>query len=498
MPRKGNAKVRTGCVTCKIRKLKCDEAKPSCRRCTSTGRKCDGYITAPTSSALSWHRPRHLFPNVDDASERRCLEFFCDVAAPVLSGPLDPYFWTHLVLQFSQMEPAVRHSVVAIGSLYEQVHRHQVTGPLLCDDKLVLSHYNAAIRHLKTMKNESLVLLVCILFICIEFLLGNRAAANEHCQHGIIILKKVEETFPWAKEYLSPIFRRLSVLPFFFTVVERLGPNLLCLDDSIPFFSTISEAQFYLDGILGRTVRLIRRGDAYRLGNLKHEPVLPDLLAEQDFTRTLLDDWYSSFTQLVSKSPEPGLRSVHRCDMIMRYLICRVWVGTCFDFHQTAYDKYNDIFRSMIDSAAAVESSDYAAQPIKFTFEMGFIPSLYFVAIKCRCLDTRLQALSLMKRLGAARENLWEIVTMFASAKRIIEIEHGATLTDDGQLIGEPSCPGLPSDEVRVRDSMSEPQPLPRMVDGVERIGRLGGFFMLAPDNSIYVRSEFLPQPSWV
>lgn len=36
-------KVRTGCLTCKIRKVKCDEGKPSCLRCTSTGRKCEGY-----------------------------------------------------------------------------------------------------------------------------------------------------------------------------------------------------------------------------------------------------------------------------------------------------------------------------------------------------------------------------------------------------------------------------------------------------------------------
>lgn len=40
--------MRSGCFTCKIRRKKCDEAKPFCSRCTSTGRKCDGY----SSSAL--------------------------------------------------------------------------------------------------------------------------------------------------------------------------------------------------------------------------------------------------------------------------------------------------------------------------------------------------------------------------------------------------------------------------------------------------------------
>ncbi|KAI0442684.1 hypothetical protein F4803DRAFT_562122 [Xylaria telfairii] len=498
MARKGSSKVRTGCLTCKIRKVKCDEGKPHCNRCTSTGRKCDGYTPPiPTSSALSWHRPRHLFPNVNSSSERRCLEFFCEVAAPVLSGPLDPYFWTHLVLQFSQMEPAVRHSVVAVGSLYEQIRHHRDMDSLPPDDNLVLSHYNAAIRHLKTMKNESLVLLVCILFVCIEFLRGNRATATKHCQHGISILKRVEETFPWTKQYLSPIFRRLSVLPFFFTVVDRSRPNLLCLDDSIPSFSSFSDAQFYLDGILGRTVRLVRRGDAYRLGHLIHEAVSPDLISEQDLTRTLLDDWHSNFVQLVSKSSQSESTPLHRCYMSIRYLVCRIWVETPFDFHQTAYDKHIELFRSIVDSATALGSFDYPSQTIKFTFEMGFIPFLYFVIMKCRCLETRLRALLLMKRLGASRENLWEMATMFPSAKRIIEIEHGAILTDDGYLSAEPSCPGLPPDEMRVRDSASEPLPLVQRVDGVERVGRLGGFFMRATDGNIYVRSEFLPQPSW-
>lgn len=41
--RKSHPKTRTGCLTCKIRRKKCGEEKPACLRCTSTGRKCDGY-----------------------------------------------------------------------------------------------------------------------------------------------------------------------------------------------------------------------------------------------------------------------------------------------------------------------------------------------------------------------------------------------------------------------------------------------------------------------
>lgn len=396
------------------------------------------------------------------------------------------------------MEPAVRHSVVAVGSLYEQVHGHRDSSSLPADENVALTHYNSAIKHLKTMDNESLVLLVCILFVCIEFLRGNRAAATAHCQHGITILKRVEETFPWVKTYLSPLFRRLSILPFFFfAAADYLEPNLLCLDDTIPSFHTYGDAQYFLDGILSRTVRLIRRGDVYRLGCLKHKPVSPDLIVEQSHTRTLLDEWHLSFTNMISKSHDQLSPPVQQCNMLIRYLISRVWVETAFEFEQTIYDKYNHVFRSVVDLAATANASDYGAKPIKFTFEMGFIPVLYFATIKCRCLKTRLRALSLMKSLGASRENLWDLVTMFISAKRIIEIEHGATLTDDGRLSDEPSCPGLPPDAVRVRDSSTESKPLMETVDGVEMEGRLGGFFLQNAEGDVYVRTEFLPIPSW-
>ncbi|KIW45576.1 uncharacterized protein PV06_03957 [Exophiala oligosperma] len=41
-------KVRTGCITCKKRHVKCDEARPVCLRCRRGGHKCLGYDTIRT------------------------------------------------------------------------------------------------------------------------------------------------------------------------------------------------------------------------------------------------------------------------------------------------------------------------------------------------------------------------------------------------------------------------------------------------------------------
>lgn len=44
MVRKNHTKSRLGCLVCKKRKVKCDEAKPTCQRCKSSGRPCS-YTT---------------------------------------------------------------------------------------------------------------------------------------------------------------------------------------------------------------------------------------------------------------------------------------------------------------------------------------------------------------------------------------------------------------------------------------------------------------------
>ncbi|KAK1769385.1 hypothetical protein QBC33DRAFT_533237 [Phialemonium atrogriseum] len=52
-PRRSHPKSRTGCKTCKVRKIKCDEQRPSCRNCTKHGVKCDFLALAEAASPRS-------------------------------------------------------------------------------------------------------------------------------------------------------------------------------------------------------------------------------------------------------------------------------------------------------------------------------------------------------------------------------------------------------------------------------------------------------------
>ncbi|KAI0376278.1 hypothetical protein F5Y04DRAFT_214285 [Hypomontagnella monticulosa] len=514
MARKGSRKVRTGCLTCKARKVKCDEGKPHCNRCINTGRTCEGYNTSKPTPGLLWHRPRQLFQSVDDAGEGRALQFFCERTAQFLSGATDPYFWTHLVMQFSNFEPAVRHSVVAISSLYEQFHIDEAahSGVQLRDNSLALRHYNAAIRELKTTDNQPLVLLVCILFICIEFLQSNKEEAIKHCKHGIALLEHVN--YAWAREHLVPVFRRLSVFPFFFGQGPSDFPELVSVHEPLPMcFNSFADAQTTMDGLMSRTLQVVRGGDVYRFGHLRHAPVPPELLAEQEEVRGLLNEWQVLFKSLDAKLSLPTtptaehynlgmdfIQMMSRAILSVRLEICRIWLSIAFESNEMCFDSHLNGFQQVLNACSAVNAATpdtsrtlEAKRNPQFIFETGFMPILQSVASKCRDLGMRLEALRLLRVLGVPRENLWEVDQMYAISRRVIEIEHGVQLNEFGQPAAPPLFPGLPPDERRIRFTRTEPKASMYVdINGKETHGWTVGFVMRDHQDAITIRTEFI------
>lgn len=497
----------------RVRKVKCDEGKPHCNRCLRTGRKCDGYTPTKEDGLLSV-RPRQSFPGAETVDEGRALQFFCEIAGPFLSGATDPYFWTRLVMQFSNFEPAVRQSVVAISTLYEQVQADPEPRARLRDSRLALSHYNAAIGELRSMDNQPLVLLVCVLFICIEFLQSNREAAIEHCKHGVAILEKIGPDVPWVREYLVPVFRRLSVFPFFFGNDAANFPNLTALESPCPnSFSSFSDAHSMMDAIFSRTLQLVRQCDPYRLGSSRHDTVPQQLLVRQKDIKVLLEQWqvlFDSFEErsMLAATPvtehfqlgEAYMKEMSRVFLSVRHEVCRIWSEMAFSNDETAYDVYIDSFRRLMDKCRPLvttlpEGSQVTPRSPKFIFETGFTPMLFFIAMKCRCLETRLEALRFMAILGIPRENLWEVGTMQALGRRVVEMEHGILIPDLYAPMDLPSENRLPSDDVRVRDTWTESSVSTRTtVRGHDVCGRLAGFFIRAEDGQINLHTEYMDE----
>jgi hypothetical protein len=356
-----------------------------------------------------------------------------------------------------------------------------------------LNHYNAAIRELQTPHNPDLVLTLmsCLLFVCIEVLQSNADAAIRHCYHGINLLGTSNPP-EWALHHLLPIFRRLSVLPFYFGNSQPLAdcPPLTQPCETIyTSFSSFSQAQASMDAIYNLTIQLFRRTGDYRLGEMRNQPAEPSMFLEQDQIHQCLDQWRSAFDRFEAETPA-GLRQTSescRIWIFQQYEVCIILSNVPFVTDETDYDIYMPNFKRMVEGAKRLAGmKTRSPPPTEFHFEMGYAPFLFFVAIKCRHLETRIEALRLMSVLCAAQESLWNSHTLQAVAQRTIDLEHCIT----GQAAENFSAQydSLPPDDMRVRHFVLGPAE-----SGQGSLGREITFYMPAKDGSICIKRERLP-----
>ncbi|KAF6837254.1 C6 zinc finger domain protein [Colletotrichum plurivorum] len=92
-----------GCETCRARRVKCDNERPYCRKCTDSGRECAGYeremvfITATIDDGgrCSSHPPRQV-QSSKRASKSKSASVEREVPRPVPTEPLAPA-WDDLI-----------------------------------------------------------------------------------------------------------------------------------------------------------------------------------------------------------------------------------------------------------------------------------------------------------------------------------------------------------------------------------------------------------------
>ncbi|KAM0446169.1 hypothetical protein ACHAQK_001085 [Fusarium lateritium] len=430
--RKGSKKVRTGCITCKIRKVKCDEAKPYCLRCIKTGRQCDGYRPSPNSSP----EPMSLspVPGFESPHEARAFDHYRLRTAKVLSGAIDSSFWGGVVLKMSTTEPAVRHAMLAISSLHEAVEsRYRSVHEI--DTRFAFREYSNAITSLRNWgeRNEPSVvpLLVCVLFICIEFLIDRDMAAQMHICQGRHILSTLGDgrspAMEMIKHSLVPIYTRLSLSSFLFGSRPAPIPTHLRGWVEVPVvFTTIEDARYALYLVLDEALQFSANARAVIFNPNADPQGIRNLQNEQQRLLSQLSRWYAAFTVLTSMSAQSSslenllnvLRIYHQSTFI--------WVSASLDTYETMFDHYTANFANIISLASSVIGSVPANAKLEpFSFETEIIPPVYWTAVKCRHPLLRRAALKLLTRdqMRNRRENLWHARETAVIAARSIEIE---------------------------------------------------------------------------
>lgn len=487
-PRRPHRKVKTGCKTCRIRRVKCDETRPSCSkyvqhsstspaisdsaRCTSTGRKCDGYTQnylEPQRQVVSYTHIKSAWPSKalatlpDFGDDMRYLEFYYHCVGPRLSGQFDTEFWSCTILQMAHAEHAVRSALIALGHL----NRHQ-SGTLQharrCaldkrqyDRRPFFANYNKAIRLLveqmtKPTFSPEVGLVVCLLFACIEFLQADANVAFAHIRSGLNIVQELRQrklicsAIPSAEPHQTSVSARSNMLE------QILVPILThALASALPYGASLTKDFVFLDscpryftGVSFASVGDARssffdlRNAAFMIARdmaVKLYGSLPFTEGDHQRQKDLLERhhmWLQALeafecSRAVSTADKLSLSAL-RLGYCASYSAC----ACIMDKTQMMYDSHLDSYRNLIRHAQILIDSDHvdtSSKPIdapaptaNFTFDTTVIPALFYTAIRCRCPTTRRDAIKLLGR-NIAREGLWDPDQHRIVAERVVEIE---------------------------------------------------------------------------
>ncbi|KAI2967721.1 transcriptional regulator family: Fungal Specific TF [Aspergillus niger] len=194
---------RTGCRTCRIRRIKCDESPGQCNNCVSANWTCDGYdaYRLPQRRGLQDIGTRLGWMMTSD--EHRCYSYFQYRSVTNLAGFFDSPLWQQLALQMSRTDPAVFHAVNMLSAAHQEseLHNMQISARSRIGSQqyyFSLQQSTRAIALLNQRRNSQdpqlrqTILLCCLLFVLFDVLVAQYDSAFTHLHGGLRILKELE------------------------------------------------------------------------------------------------------------------------------------------------------------------------------------------------------------------------------------------------------------------------------------------------------------------
>ncbi|PVH75222.1 hypothetical protein DL98DRAFT_602241 [Cadophora sp. DSE1049] len=459
--RRGGPKSRNACIVCKIRRVKCDEFKPACNRCTSTGRKCEGYAPPVVAQTKPVKRVQikllpgpSIIPNPSaeppgDCVQRRSFHYFRARHMADTPGNFEPAFWETLVLRFSHNFPTVKQSLVALSCMYEEYENHHRSSTTVAFrlSPSAIHLYTLAVRELvdyiASNKQDSTVTLIsCLIFVWIELLQGNFPAAYRHLHGGMKILNDSEasqrHTFynlTQKRESLHDVdeihgsltrsFARLRIqaiicgrrMPAFSPPCRRDGQAFSSIPAS---FINIFQSRNYLDNEYNCVFDFFRSIREIDHGNEADTKAMQE---KKDHHLDRLRSWDAANRKMAAESvPSEG----HPYSSGVLYLdlyftVISVILKTICAPSEMVFDEYLAEFKHIYTTSEILVQNAIAGTPM-LSLDMCVIPPLCMLVCKCRFLPLRLKALKLLESTPD-REGMWDRVTILKLCRQKINIE---------------------------------------------------------------------------
>ena len=475
--RTNHVKVRTGCITCKERKVKCTEEKPNCSRCTRSGQQCGGYkvprtwlfhsrkerAVAAEDSSIEWS-PSWSCVLLPDETDRRSFDFYVDQTAPILSSYFGYSFWSRTLPQASFHEPVIKEMVLATSSLIES---NELRLSLLEDNLVYQANYKRVIRRMTSDKAPSTeyVLMACLLLACCDFCRGEFQTGMQHIISGVRILDEWFRSQYLSSNMATPEANLIltELAPLFASIVLKiptyglslgLHPGMMlklvpCRElPHVPkTFSNVHLARHALDGIAHHVVKLM-------------EPQT-DMLEQGSWVPQMKDSLsrYSAALSAFEKSLPRTKRD--RLDMWLallrahhRVLTMTVNVFPFFHGSPAAYEPFKSEFQAILEEYSKINMAsppnNFFSRPAtrsddsnQLQWHLGFIPPLFFVATKCRDPRTQSNAIRQLRSLKA-QEKAWNSCIAATVVEDMLAPYHassGVPSLRGQEEIGLPDCP---------------------------------------------------------
>ncbi|KAL2064368.1 hypothetical protein VTL71DRAFT_4862 [Oculimacula yallundae] len=490
--RRSGPKSSSGCATCKKRRIKCDERLPHCMRCEKFGMECGGYKKLPSvSTAPKNVVARPLLPNAkvlckppatvsklfNTDQEFGYFQRFCMQNVKQLTGLRESEFWTRYVLQASEMEPCVRHAVIAIGALDFSkkgfgpgaVKRSQRDSSQISDSELfdasrlefACQEYGKAIACLRTTiaKKKLSVrtsLITSLLFVCFESYHGNSDGASAQIYAGIEVLeqyKKQRQRLSVEPDKIPPPPIENDIVDMFAMLevqatswgdnrgsglhLQRMRECEASIGEFPKEFKDLGHASrsVFLIALRGIHLRLSQsnedalasgmiRGGIMTLGPLVSGPRNSELLS----VMAMFAGWVAAYQPFLRRATGQDSSKERRNAALMlysHYLSIHVWVASGSSDIDSYYRCYTKELREIVELSKdmSYEHQDY------FTLDHRIVMPLQVVAMSYRHRALRQEIITIFSRLPR-REGVWDASMIVKILQWISTLEEEG-LTDE-------------------------------------------------------------------
>ncbi|OKO95192.1 hypothetical protein PENSUB_11271 [Penicillium subrubescens] len=432
---------------------------------------CNSYNACTTISAYEskqWHLKHHglILQNLGSfmilplthSIEAEAMCFFMDISIKHLNEyrPCEP--WRKTLMFFSQTVPSVRHAAIALALIHRNyLDRHSNSRvyqpPFMKDrlpDKAPLFHYNRAIQLLLNLERGgsakiiAVTLLVCYLFTCFDHLAGDDVQAVKHLRGGVALSCNIGSTTLNNCTYddaqssgvhaiicqVTKQICRLDMQAVMFLVdwtpahIQETFISQLALVNST--FWSVDQAADHLQILVAQVIRL--HNTEQQMSPIS--TMAPLSSPPKDIVLGQLEKWSSLFEYLVQQtSPSgPDFRTDPLVSLLrLQHTIAWTLLSGYGPGREMDYDNFLPQFQQCVALAGEVAAAHQrysGSSRSTFTPEIGFIPALYIIGVKCRHPTVRREVLSILRR-QPIREATWDSISTAIIVERVIEIEEG-------------------------------------------------------------------------